>query len=451
MDISEIADYNGGVNSRSEVAMAQKSLLQQRNFVLLVLGKLVSLLGSNMQQFALSLYVLAITGSATVFASMLSISILPRLLFSPIAGVFGDWFDRKKTIVFLDFLNAIIIGIYGLLLFIRGDLSLPLIYILVVTLEITEIFFGSAMTGIMPSIVAKEQLLEANSFSSLALNIGQLLAPVIAATVYGLFGLQVVLIVNAVSFLLSAISELFIQVPHNHKRPEKINIHSFKRDLRDGVETIRNNRMLSTIISVGTVINFSIAPLFSVGLIFITKEVLKASDMQFGLFQMVFAASMIIAPLISAKFVKKVVVGKLLFRSFFTLGCLILLMAVIPTSFVLTAFDTNLVPLLLLLSISFCVGIVATIANIAIGTLFQQTTPIDMLGRVGAVSGLAITVFIPLGQMLFGFLYDRIAPSLVILLSGVLLLLANARSKEALFNASKPGQKHAGDVIASEV
>lgn len=74
-------------------------LINQKDFSLLILGKLVSLVGSNMQQFALSLYVLTLTGSATIFASILSISIIPRLILSPIAGVFGDWFDRKKSIV----------------------------------------------------------------------------------------------------------------------------------------------------------------------------------------------------------------------------------------------------------------------------------------------------------------------------------------------------------------
>ena len=78
-------------------------LFKQKDFSLLILGKLVSLVGSNMQQFALSLYVLSITGSATIFASILSISILPRLLLSPIAGVFGDLFDRKRSIVLLVF------------------------------------------------------------------------------------------------------------------------------------------------------------------------------------------------------------------------------------------------------------------------------------------------------------------------------------------------------------
>ena len=187
-------------------------LIKERDFFLLILGKLVSLLGSNMQQFALSLYVLGITGSATIFASIISISILPRLLFSPIAGVFGDWFDRKKSIVILDLVNSIIIGIFAVIFIVRGNLSIPMIYILVILLEITEIFFGSAMAAVIPSIVKKEELLEANSFNSLVMNIGNILAPVLAALIYGTFGMKLILIINSISFFISAVSEMFINI-----------------------------------------------------------------------------------------------------------------------------------------------------------------------------------------------------------------------------------------------
>src|SRR5690554_8166584 len=123
-------------------------LLKQRDFALLILGKLVSLVGSNMQQFALSLYVLAQTGSATIFASMLAISILPRILLSPIAGVFGDWFDKKRSIVLLDLINALILLGFSAYVFYVGSLSILLIYLLVILLEITEIFFHSSMSAL---------------------------------------------------------------------------------------------------------------------------------------------------------------------------------------------------------------------------------------------------------------------------------------------------------------
>jgi MFS family permease len=55
-----------------------------------------------MQEFALSLYVLKISNSATLFSSVLIVAIIPQLFFSPIAGVITDWFDRKKIIIYLD-------------------------------------------------------------------------------------------------------------------------------------------------------------------------------------------------------------------------------------------------------------------------------------------------------------------------------------------------------------
>lgn len=424
-------------------------LIKQKDFSLLVLGKLVSLLGSNMQQFALSLYVLAITGSATIFASILSISILPRLILSPIAGVFGDWFDRKRTIVLLDFLNSIIIGIFAVIYIINGSISIPMIYVLVILLEITEIFFHSAMSAVLPSIVKKEELLDANSLNSLVMNIGNILSPILAAFLYGTFGMKIILIVNSISFLLSAISEMFINIPKSHKQPEKISIKSFKIDLMEGINIIKSNRLISTMIGLGTIINFSVAPLFSIGLIFIIKEILKVNDFQFGIFQMVLSASMLAAPILCGGIIKKLKIGKLCYLSFLIISVLILIMAIIPSNLFINSFNTNMVPFAVLLSISFMVGIAATVANIALGTLFNQIVPLELMGRTSTVFNLAVTVFIPIGQMLFGFLYDIILPSVVVVISGLILVITVSKYKAALTNYDEieSESESIGDVI----
>src|SRR5690554_8083598 len=100
-----------------------KKLLKNKNFMLIVTGNFVSLIGSNIMQFVLSLYILALTGSAMIFASMLAISILPRILLSPIAGVFSDWFDKKRSIVLLDLINALILLGFSAYVFYVGSLD----------------------------------------------------------------------------------------------------------------------------------------------------------------------------------------------------------------------------------------------------------------------------------------------------------------------------------------
>ena len=306
-------------------------LIKQKDFSLLIMGKLVSLLGSNMQQFALSLYVLSLTGSAVIFASILSISIIPRLILSPIAGVFGDWFDRKKSIVLLDLSNSIIIGIFAVIYIIDGGISIPLIYILVILLEITEIFFHSAMSAVLPSIVDKADYLEANSFNSAVMNMGNILSPIIAAILYGAFGMQIIFIVNSISFLLSAISEMFINIPKSHSKPEKISIKAFKTDFYEGVKIIKNNKLLSTMIGLGAIINFSAAPLFGIVLIYFLREVLKINDMQFGIFQMIFSASMLAAPIFCGTIIKKIKIGKLIYKSFIYISALIFVTAILTS------------------------------------------------------------------------------------------------------------------------
>jgi len=77
-------------------------------------------------------------------------------------------------------------------------------------------------------------------------------------------------------------------------------------------------------------------------------------------------------------------------------------------------------------------GIIIVIVNIAIGTIFNQIVPLEAMGRTSTVLSLAVTILIPLGQMIFGFLYDYLAPSYVIIICGLILLFTMFRYKKAL-------------------
>ena len=187
-------------------------------------------------------------------------------------------------------------------------------------------------------------------------------------------------------------------------------------------------------IGLGTIINFSIGPLFSIGLIYIIKEVLMVNDMQFGAFQMVFSASMLLAPLLCGGLTKKIKIGKHIYVSFIFIALLILLISIFTSDLIISSFNTNMISYLGLLIISFIVGLVVTVSNIALGTLFNQIVPLDLMGRTSTVYNLAVTVFIPVGQMIFGYLYDIIIPSVVVIISGVILMIVTSLYKKALLS-----------------
>ena len=107
--------------------MTQK--LFTRNFMLLILGQLTSLFGNFILKLALSMYVLEITGSAAIFAGILSIATIPTIILSPLGGILADRANRRNIMVALDTLTGISVLITTLLL--SAISLLQLYYILI--------------------------------------------------------------------------------------------------------------------------------------------------------------------------------------------------------------------------------------------------------------------------------------------------------------------------------
>src|SRR5699024_7023186 len=254
-----------------------------------------------------------------------------------------------------------------------------------------------------------------------------------------------VLIISSITFFLSSTSEMFIKIPKLHKSPEKINLKVFKDDLVEGIGILKKNKLISTIISSGGILNFCVSPLVSIGLVFIMKEVLEVSDMKFGISQMILAASFILAPFIGGRKIREVKVNKLLYYSFISIAIMVLVMAIIP----LNLFQSNMIPYIGLTITSFSMGLFATFANIALGTFFDQIVPLELMGRVSTIMSLAMTTLIPIGQMIFGYLYDKIMPNYVIGISGIILLIATLWHKDALLDY-KEEKEDGGDINTDE-
>jgi len=412
-------------------------LFKQKDFSIYIVGKFISVLGSNIMQFALALYVFAITNSAGIFATILAISIIPRFIFSPFAGVFGDWFDRKKMIIRLDFLNAAVIAFAATIFIVNQGLNLAVIIGFVLLLEAIEIFYESSSAGILPSIIKKDDLLEGKSYMSMALSIGRLAAPMIGASLYGVFGLQLVLIINAISFFIVAVIQVFMHVPAHHVRPEKLDKSSFIKDFKEGLAIIKSNDFIRTIISIGVVINFVFSPILSIGIIVMVIDVLEGSEVQYGLFQTVMTGSMFIGPIIVANFLKKADVANLCFINILVSVFILMSIAFIFFEPIYILFTTQLTPFVILLILAFLFGVLISIVNVSVSTLFAQVVPLHLMGRTATAMNLLITAAIPIGQVLFGFLFDFIPVFYVIMLGSTLLLIALMRVRKRLLASTK--------------
>lgn len=400
-------------------------LLKQKDFFLLVLGSLISSIGTLMQDFALSLYVLKITGSGAKFASVLAIALIPELLLGPFMGVLADRFDRKKIIISLNFISGITVGIAAIIFKVNGSLSLPCIYALVIILSIISISFSPAMTAILPSIVKKEELLDANSLKTAVYSIGSIAAPLLAGLIFGLYGLLVILILNAVSFIFAAFSEIFMDIPKNKTNNSNFSAKEFINDFTTGLKFTAGKRNIIAIIFMALIFNFAMSPLGDISFPYIVKNVFKCSDLQYGIFQAVLLSGMVIAPFICTLFLKNASFKKVISISTAIIGILTIIVAIIVSPLYTNLFNSRFIPYITLTLVSLIIIVLATSMNIFAGTMFQKEVPIDMMGRVGAVMNTLCMAIMPIGQIVFGTSLDSYPAYLVVFPAALILFLAS--------------------------
>lgn len=415
-------------------------LIKNRNLRLLILGGFVSLIGSEMQHFALSLYILRVTGSVTAFASVLAVSILPRIILGPIVGVVVDWMSRKKIIVYVDIIRSIVVLLFFLLHNYQGYLSLFQIYGLVIIMTFCSIIFQPAVNTVIPTIVKKEELVSANSLNIFSINLGRLISPPLAAALFAVAGLPMILLVNSISFIISALSEVFIEIPLTTKKPKKINLKSFARDFSVGLNYIKEKQFLFNIIILGIVINFAFEGFYSIGIIYVSKEVLQVSDSLYSLLQSLTIVAAMSAPFFIGKINKKLSLSELLFWNFFAISILFTIVSFVSSKTYINLFSANLIPFVTLTALVYLIMLITSIGNISLFTIYQKEVPNEMLGRVGTLMDTGLKASIPISQMVFGAIFDVTHPWVPFLISSLIIIVTILIMKKALLKKTETNE-----------
>ncbi|MDB1953789.1 MFS transporter [Clostridium tertium] len=186
--------------------------MKNKNFIIIVIGQIISLFGNAIQRFSMSLYLLEFTGSTATFANILAISTIPYILFAPIAGMLSDRVNKKKIMVYLDFFCSFLIGGYAIIL-LNGRDHEVIVAIVMFMLSICFTLYGPAVTSSIPQIVEEDKLTSANGVINQVGSIVNFAGPILAGVLYGIVGIKAIVIINAISFFASAIMELFLDIP----------------------------------------------------------------------------------------------------------------------------------------------------------------------------------------------------------------------------------------------
>jgi MFS family permease len=185
------------------------AVLRQKQFALLWSAGLVSVSGDWFLLIALPLHVYRLTGSPSASGAVFAADALPRVLLGSVAGVFVDRWDRRRTLIVADLLQAVALLP---LLVVHGSDDVWLVYPAVIARTAVAQFFGPAESALVPRLVAVDHLQAANALTGVGLNLARLVGPPLGALLVVLGGFPAAVLGDAASFLVSAALIGFIHI-----------------------------------------------------------------------------------------------------------------------------------------------------------------------------------------------------------------------------------------------
>lgn len=391
--------------------------LNNKNFVLLCLSGFISIIGTLMQDFALSLYIFKISGSALKFASVLIMSLLPNLILSPIAGVLVDRFDKKKIIVFIDYFRLILLILYSIIFIRNGGLTLIQIYILTICLSMSSIFYKPAQQTLLPYILDKDNLLKGTSIYTSITQTASLIAPALGGMIYSIYGLPIILIINAISFGISGFSKSFLNISDSIKENTKTTLKTLKNDLIEGFLFFKSNKLILNISITMFIVTIGVTSCTSIGYIYISKNVLHVSDFQYGLMGGFDVLGGLLGAVTISYFRKNFSFFNIVSKTILFSAVFYSILAIISSQFFIGKFPSNLLPYIMLLISSSLIAMLATLLNISIEVEIQQNVPLPIMGRVFTLFGIALNISSLIAQVIFGVLFDILSVPICVLIS----------------------------------
>jgi MFS family permease len=380
-------------------------------------GQLISLFGDRVNQLAIAAIVFVVTDSPIAVAFVFVAATLPNLLFGPIAGTLVDRWDHREVLVVSDILRAAIV----LIMPIAATLNIFLVYPLAFLLTTISIFFRPARVAILPRLVREDELLTANS----ALWVGETMADVIG---YPLAGLFVALVADAVSiafwfdgatYLASALllSTLIPRPMPKEATPEvagEAPPSGFRGELVAGWRFLRNEPVLLANTLQAAVGQVTVGVLFGQTIVF-AERVFGPQGFDwlavYGFIEGSQGAGNLIGGFVIGLIGARLAKGRMIIAGYTVFGLLTTVMAL----------SGNLG---IVLALALGIGVANLVFIIPSQTLFQERTPVQLLGRVVSFRFSLVSGALMLSIGLGGVLAESIGVTTVIAAAGLVTAAA---------------------------
>lgn len=352
----------------------------------LLLGLLLVKLGTSIYMFGLPWLAYDLTGSSLILGTVFAVEMLPYIVLLPIGGVVIDRMNRRWILIGAESVRFFLIFSIPILHWVDA-LTIPYIFTVSIMLSICSFFSEVAFMATIPQIVPNEDLTKTNGQIQFAENTANLLGPMLAGLLVGLWGTYPTLLINSFSFLVMVICLLSIRFRNEESVAAAYD--SVWNDIKDGFRYLWNKRDLRAIAWVSILCNLGMGIVLST-LIYYLRDILLLDELRSGVVYSAIGIFGIVSSLITEPLTKKVSNGHLLCILLFTGGGIgSFLFALFPNWFAA------------LLGIGIWAGCLISI-NIILNTHKQRTVDNKIFGRIeGILTSIAYVSF-PVAGLLGG-------------------------------------------------
>ena len=400
-----------------------RNILRNRNFSLLWLGQIISQFGDRLDQMALIALIYRFAPGSTIqMAKLMSFTILPVFLIGPIAGVYVDRWDRRRTMVVCDILRGILV--LAIPFYFMQWHSLIPIYIIVFFVFSIGRFYVPAKLSIIPDIVRRDDLLLANSLVNTTGMVAAMFGFGLGGILVGMVGAKGGFVIDGASFLISGIMVFFLstRLMRDLKRERLIDLgkdianvirKSAVTEMKEAIIFLKNQRQLRSCFGVLFLLWAALGSVYVVVIVFIQK-VFSSTTKEIGLLVVALGIGLFLGTLIYGRFGQRKSGMKTIFACIFLAGLVL-------ASFV--AVLLKIPHLLLALALAFVLGFVVSPTMVISNTMVHQLTDNSMRGKVFSSLEIVVHLGFLLAMMISAALADHIGSVNILLTVSFLLAL----------------------------
>jgi len=371
------------------------------------LGQIISNLGDTLNYVALVVLVFRLSQSGLAVSALVLAEIVPTLLLGPIAGVVIDRFDRRRVLIAVDSLRAVLVLALAL------THVLWAVYALAALLAVGSTLFNPALQAVIPALLTDEERLAANSVAWSSGRLVQIVGASIAGGLIAWAGTTPAFLVNAASFAFSAAMLARLSLPMRQGSSRGGGLAGWLRDAGDGLAYARRDPFVARLVPVQALASLATGATSAL-LVVLASRHLHLAAQGFGWLLAAIGAGALLGPFLSNRLTGgRYLDMRLLFVPYIIRGVGDIALGLV-------------VGLPWALAVLFVYGLNTSTGVVASHSILQTVIPDRVRGRVFTLLDVTWAAMRLLSLGLGGLLADRLGISAVYLIGGALLILAGA-------------------------